>query len=53
MMATARIRAPATPMPWRLNIPAERLLTLALEPEIGVDANDRLGLDGTGIMVIS
>jgi hypothetical protein len=40
-------------MPLRLNIPADRLLTLALEPEIGVAANDRLGEDGTGIMVIS
>jgi hypothetical protein len=52
MMAAARIRAPATPMPWRLNIPPERLLTLALDPEMGVEANDRLGMD-VGSMVIS
>jgi hypothetical protein len=37
-MAKARISAPVTPIPLRLNIPPDRLLTLALEPEMGVEA---------------
>jgi hypothetical protein len=52
IMAKARIRAPVTPIPLRLNIPPDRLLTLALDPEMGVEANDRLGMD-VGSMVIS